>query len=288
MSHDLDPTFLRHQLRVRLRRSRIDTGLAQREVARELGWSESKLLRIENGQVGISRTDLLALLTLYGVIDRDEIAALTTMARDSRHLPWGDYRDVLHPEYLVYLRYEGAASRLRTFQPQAIPGLLQTEEYARRLIEAFAPPDTCSETIDRQVAARMARKVLLERNGGPQLSFVIDEPAVRRSVGPSGADGERVLQEQLQHLKELATRPAITIQILPFSHNFQAGMNGSFVLLELALSGEKLLYLEGTRSSSAVKDDTDQIARFERIFDGLSEAATAPDELATALDKLAA
>lgn len=281
-----DPTFQRHWLRVRLRRSRIDAKLTQREVAEQLGWSESKLLRIEAGQTGISRYDLKALLGVYGVTDPGETAKLVQMAKDSRRQPWGDYRDVLHPEYLVYLRYEGVASRLRTYQPWAIPGLLQTERYALRLIEAFAPPDTPERTIQRQLAARMARQNILERQDPPQMSFIIDETAVRRSVG-TAPDSEQVLQEQLQRLKDLTKHPTVTIQVLPFSYSTRYGMDTSMVLLDLALSGERLLYLEGSRSSTAVRDDTDQIELYDRTFAQLEEAATHPRELAAFLDKLA-
>jgi transcriptional regulator with XRE-family HTH domain len=281
-----DPAVLRHQLRVRLRELRVDAGLAQRQAAKELGWSESKLLRIEGGQVGVSRTDLRALLALYGTTATGEVARLTQMADSSRRQPWGEYRDVLHSEYLVYLRYEGAASRLRTFQPLVVPGLLQTKDYARDLIHTLAEPNTSRETLQRQLDARMRRQQLFESDDGPHLSFIIDEVAIHRPVG-HGKRGREGLRRQLQRLVELNSHSRITIQIMPFSHGSHYSMTRSFVLLDLAVTGEQVLYLEASpRGGSALSSDPAQVRTHEQLFTQLAKDATRPDDLAVFLDKV--
>src|SRR4051794_41070755 len=121
----------RRRLRVELRRARAAAGYTQRDVAEALDWSYSKLLRIENGQVGVSRTDLKALLDHYLITDEGQLKAFAQLARDGRRQPWSAYRDVLNPDYMIYLGHEGSASTIRHFEQLVIPGLLQTEAYAR-------------------------------------------------------------------------------------------------------------------------------------------------------------
>lgn len=285
MARRQDPAVLRHQLRVRLRQLRVDAKLTQRYVADTLGWSESKLLRVEGGQVGLSRTDLKALLELYGVNNIDESAELAQMADHSRRQPWGEYRDVLHPEYLVYLRYEGVASRIRTFQPLVIPGLLQTEEYAHDLIHALASADAPPAALQRQLQARMQRQRLLDSDDGPLLSFIIDESALYRRVD-AGSHSRTVIEQQLQRLVDLSSRPWVTIQILPATHGIHYSMNRSFVLMDLTITNEKVLYLEGSRSGSAASSDPDQISTYEQTFARLTKNATRPDDLAAYLNQV--
>lgn len=284
MALNPESALQRHQLRGNLRRLRTESNLTRRSVVERLQWSESKLLRIETGQVGVSRFDLLALLELYGVDDPGETAELVRMAKESRRQPWGDYRDVLHPEFLVYLRYEGIASRLLTYHPLVVPGQLQTRRFARSLVEVFAPPGTPERVIERQVDVRMVRQEILTRDGGPEMSFILDEAAVRRGGG-TGPERDEILAEQMYRLRELADHPSITIQVLPFRHGLQFGMNGPFVLLELAALNEKMLYFEG-RGSMLVRDDADEVARHERAFSQLARASTAPGDLGAYLDKL--
>src|SRR5438477_3975398 len=125
-----DPTVQRRRLRAELRSARTEAGLTQRQAAEALDWSPSKLLRIENGSVSISTTDLKALLALYGIQDPVKIEELVRMAQSARRHTWSAYRDVFSHEFIVYLGYESSASIIRQVEPLLIPGLLQTEEYA--------------------------------------------------------------------------------------------------------------------------------------------------------------
>jgi transcriptional regulator with XRE-family HTH domain len=283
-----DPMVQRRRLRVELRRARLGAGLTQRQVANELGWSPSKLLRIEAGQVGVSRTDLRALLDHYGVRDPNTVAEFTRLAEQSRRQPWSEYRDVLRPEFVVYLGYEAAASYLCQFEPLGIPGQLQTPDYARRVIWDLASPGTDEKILERQLEARLKRQALLERHDPPNAHFMLDEAVVRRWVGAEGGNAT-IMREQLERLKDLNNRPSITIQVLRFSHGLHYGLRGPFVLLEFPdPEDDDLLYIEGIRSSSANRDSADEITFYKNIFWDLEKAATPPGDLATFLDTITA
>jgi transcriptional regulator with XRE-family HTH domain len=285
MEHPPDPTVQRHRLRMELRRARENANLARRQAATNLGWSESKLVRIEAGQVGISRTDLKALLELYGVNSSEKLTELAELAQQSRRQPWNAYRDVLNAEFVVYLGYESVACRLRSFQPEVIHGLLQTEDYAQGVIRAVAPSTRPEETIKLQVEARMKRQVLLGREDDPELSFILDESAVRRLPGPEARNRE-VMRAQLDRLKELGRLPKITIQILQFSHGFHYGSNGPFTILEFPGGNGGVVYMEGSRPGSMIREEADDVQRYDDLFEELAAAATQPGDLDRYLDEV--
>jgi transcriptional regulator with XRE-family HTH domain len=284
---ELDPTMRRSRLSAELRAARLAAGFTQRQAARDLRWSVSKLMRIEAGQVGVSATDARALLARYGVTDDDQVTHVVALAQHSRRHVMGEYRDVLHPEYLLYLGFENAASQLRQFEPLVVPGLLQTPSYAEAIIRAVALPDIPDAVSTRQVAARLARQALLGRDNPPRMSFVIDEAALRRWVGskPGQAD---ILREQLDHLDELARQPNVTIQVLSFRHGFHYGMMGAFVVLDFDTDDEQLLYLETGRPNLLVRDKPDLVAQYDKLFEDLQAVASSPDELTSVLDSIRA
>ncbi|WP_414168936.1 helix-turn-helix domain-containing protein [Streptoverticillium reticulum] len=251
----------RRQLRTELKKARAKAGLTQLEVAARMDWSPSKLIRIEAGQVGVSRNDLLALLTAYGVTGQDKIDYILELARASRKMPYREYRGLFDKPTLDLLEYEMAASIVRSFEPLLIPGMLQTEEYMRALAVSYAP-DIVGNQLDRLVEARQQRQELLERVERPELFYVLDEAAVRRWIG-----GPRVMTAQLQHLKDLASRPGISIQVLPFALGAHAGLRGPFVLLEFDAEMDDILYLENNPLAEPVfSDDADKTSRFLETF----------------------
>jgi len=273
MEQNLDPTVQRRRLRVELRRARSDAGLTQRQVAEELGWSPSKLLRIENGQVGLSRTDLRALLDHYRVTDPDRIDQFVKMAQQGRKQTWSSYRDVLNPEFMIYLGYEGSTSLLRQYEQLFVPGILQTEEYARAIIQAFAEPNSSQRVIERQIEARMLRQTLLERPDAPAMFFILDEAVVRRWVGTEPGDSS-IMRRQLARLQELSAKPNLTIQIVPFSQGPHFGMQGSFVVLEFPdPEDDDLLFLDNGRTSYTTRDDKEEVAVYKESFFCLEDLA---------------
>ena len=164
MASGQDPMVQRRRLRVELRKARENAGLSQKEVAPAMDWSLSKLIRIEAGSVNISINDLRVLLQHYGVDDRGRIDSLLTMARAAKEPAWWlPYKEVLSPEFSTFLSYESAASIIRNFEPVLVPGLLQTEEYARATLAEMVPPVAVLDAemlgqIDNLVELRMERQ----------------------------------------------------------------------------------------------------------------------------------
>jgi transcriptional regulator with XRE-family HTH domain len=265
-----DPAVLRRRLcrhLVQLRGER-----PQREVAEALDWSPSKVLRIENGAIGVAPTDLRALLALYGVSNPALVEMLVHMAKESRHSVASPYADVLDPEMVFYLRFEVSASALRQYHPYLIPGLLQTEEYARAVIDSFADPQTPAEVRERQLEARLARQAVL---GRVRSHFILDESALRRRVDDDGV----TMRGQLTHIVELSRRGNVTIQVLPFGAGLCRGAQWPFVLLDFPdADDDTLLYLEG-RDTRVTRDDPAELARHEAAFAELSSAAIPDAEL---------
>ena len=274
-----DPVTMRRKLRVELKRLRTAQGLTQRQVAEQLDWSQSKVIRIENGSVAIGVTDLQALLRLYGVEDRETTDGLVEMARGSKRLPFTDYKDVLPAETLRFFAYESSASIVRQVQPLLVPGLLQTEEYTRALLTAWGFE---ASRINQIWASRQERQELLERSDPPETFFIMDEAAVHRPVG-----GEAVMRNQRAHLLELAARPRIAIQVVPFRVGAHPGMRGPFVYLEFPDADDiDVLYLEGQTGDYVFRDEEDVTGRYLETFFTLEKIASPPDDLEKVLSSL--
>jgi transcriptional regulator with XRE-family HTH domain len=274
----------RRRLRLELRKARMDAQLTQREVAQALDWSPSKLLRIENGQVGISRTDLTALLDHYGLEDAERRRHFLTLGQLSRKQVWSKYRDVLNPDFIHYLGYESAAATIRQFELTFVPGLLQTEEYAHQLIDGLAAPGEKSK-VGRQVEARMARQEIIDRPAAPQMFFMLDEAVVHRWVGERPGD-PGIMRRQLRHLAKLDEKPHVNIHIIPFSSGVHLGMMGTFVILEFPdPADDDLLFIENGRKALVTRDDLSEIERYKGTFWGF-ETAVDRHPLGEVLDRI--
>jgi transcriptional regulator with XRE-family HTH domain len=260
------PVVQRRRLRGELRRIRQETGETQEQVAAAMDWSLSKLIRIENGSVGISTNDLKVLLGHYGIVAGDRIEELIALARAAKERSWWrGYSGIAAPKLLQFVEYEAAAMITRSFQPLLIPGLLQTEEYAREVIGKVAEPMP-KDDLDALVALRMKRHELLEKGGPPPwFFFILDEGVVRRMVG-----GQDVIHRQIRHLIELAGRGNVTIEIVPFSAGINRGMHGPFVVFEFPeAEDEDVLYLESPSGDLINRDDQEEIYTYREIFEEL-------------------
>jgi hypothetical protein len=183
---------------------------------------------MEHGRVGFKERDVGDLLTLYGVTDSEERAALLNLAREANTPGWWHaYSDILPTWLEAYVGLEAAASVLRTYEVQLVPGLLQTEEYTRALIRQGSA--VTEEEIVRRGELRASRQEILRRPDAPQLWAVVDEGALRRPVG-----GAEIVREQLKHLIEVTDHPAVTLQVLPFEAGAHAAMGGPFTILRFA------------------------------------------------------
>jgi transcriptional regulator with XRE-family HTH domain len=244
-----DPTVHRRRLRNELRKAREAAGFTQRDTALAMDWSPSKLIRIETGGVSISTNDLRALAAHYGIDDPARVQELLDLARKARERsPWAAYRELSSPEYVAFLAYESTASVIRNFEPLLIPGLLQTEEYAREVIGEFEGPD--KRTVDELVDLRMERQELLNRPDPPGLHFILDQAVITRLVG-----GPEVMRRQLRHLKEMAHRDRVTIRIVPFSYGMYPRLRVPYVLFEFPdPQDEDVLYIENPQGEMIVRE----------------------------------
>ncbi|MFI1990817.1 helix-turn-helix domain-containing protein [Actinoplanes sp. NPDC020271] len=274
-----DPVIQGRKLRAAIRSMRVNAELTQRDVANDLYWSVSKVVRIENGDSRISVNDLRALMDRCGLDDPDQREELIRLSRMSRRQNFLPYRDIVHRNFLTYLRLESIARTIRTFESSIIPGLLQTEEYARAIIGAYRAPDSAESTIALLVQLRMERQEILDRGEDRRFQFIIDESALRRSVGGS----KELMERQFEHLLSVAEKPNVTVGIIPFSAGQYTGMGGPFVHLELSGPGEDdSIFLETAYGDYFARDAADDTRRYLEVFlelEAISEAATLSERI---------
>jgi hypothetical protein len=221
-----EPTVLRMLVGAQLRRLRETSQITCEDAGEAIRASHSKISRLESGRTGFKARDVADLLTLYGVHDEAERAAVLSLAEQaSAPAWWHEYADVVPPWFEAYLGLEPAASVIRTYEVQFVPGLLQTEDYARAVV-LLGHHDAPPEEIERRVALRMRRQRLLRRPRPPKIWAVIDETALRRPIG--GAD---IMRAQIDHLLALAEHPDVTIEIMPFSAGGHSAAGGPITIL---------------------------------------------------------
>lgn len=223
--HGTGPTVPRMILGARLRRLREESGITGLEAGRRIRASHSKISRLEMGRTGFKPRDVEDLLTLYGVTDASERATLLALARQS-NVPgwWHIYHDIVPSWLNVYLGLEQAATVIRAYELQFVPGLLQTEGYARAVLRLG--PDAAEERAERRLQLRMERRRVLERGRPPHLWVVIDEAALRRPMG-----GVALMRAQLEHLIEVSRLPHVTIQVMPFAAGGHPAVGGPVTVL---------------------------------------------------------
>ncbi len=269
------PTVLRMILGRQLQELREKAGLSYEQAAAVIYASEWTLRRMERADVGLKLNYVKTLLITYGIIDSAEIDAFLALAREANKPGWWhSYSDVLPPWFRVFPGLEQAAELIRGYEPQTIPGLLQTEDYARALTEVGFPGAPPAE-IDRRIALRISRQQILTRPNPPRLWVVIDEAALRRPAG-----GPEVMRAQLTHLLDAAARPHITVQILPLAVGMHAAMGGTFYLFRFpAQELPDIIYGENLTSAFYLDKPTD-VATYAQTLDRL--CAQAAPAVATA------
>jgi transcriptional regulator with XRE-family HTH domain len=276
-----NPVVQHRRLRAELRRMRQLAKLTQRDVAQAMDWSTSKLVRIESGEVGISSNDLRMLLRHYGVRDRQLADELVEMARNARKDMWKDYRDVYSLRFLRFVGNEASARIIRGYDSLLIPGLLQTEAYAREVLTyvgqgslGYAGEDLPVDVVERRWHLRRQRQLLHERDDPPKMSFVLDEAVIRRQIG-----GPEIMSHQLRQLCDWQRRPHVTVRVLPFEIGAYRGMRIPFMMLDFMSDDDDLLYLEDNdERETRIADDPARTGIFIDIFLGLEERALSPEE----------
>jgi len=252
------PTVRRLQLGARLRNLRLAKGVTRDKAGYEIRASESKISRMELGRVSFKERDVVDLLKLYGVEDPAEQDRLLTLAREA-NTPgwWHSYGDVLSTWFQNYLDLEQAAELIRTYEIQFVPGLLQTDAYARAVI-MLGHGGATPEEIDRRADLRMARKQMLQRHESPRLWAVLDEAVLRRPIG-----GKEVLREQIESLLAMCEQPSVRLQVIPFESGGHAAAGGAFTILRFPYPDmPDVVYLEHLTSGLYLdkREDVDHYA----------------------------
>jgi transcriptional regulator with XRE-family HTH domain len=273
-------TAPRRQLGRHLRDLRSQAGLSVRAAARALEWSETKLWRLETGRTSTRAPDVEQMCQMYGA-PAELTASLAALAKETTARGWWlSYEDVINVRFDIYLGLEEAATRLRWYETELVPGLLQTADYARALIRA-GHPELDEDEIGRRVELRVARQSLLTRAvNPPTLHVVLNEAVLRWPVG-----GSKVMAEQLTHLLAVGNLPNVSIRVVRFDAGVHAGvMSGPFVLLEFPSNGngqpsEPPTVYRDSFTGALFLDKPHEIAKYDRAFKDIWKAAS--DEAAS-------
>jgi transcriptional regulator with XRE-family HTH domain len=275
------PTVQRMLVGTQLRRLRTEAGLSREQAGEAIRASEWKIHRLENGQVGFKDRDIIDLLRLYGVTDPTEIAEFVALAREANSPGWWQhYGDVLPPWFRTYVDLESVATLIRTYEGQFVPGLLQTDDYMRAVVQG-AHLEESAEEVGRRVRLRMARQILLTREQPPRLWAVLDEAALRRPVG-----GREVMRGQLERLIEATKLPNVTLQVLPFRAGAHPAMQGAFSILRFAdRELPDLVYLEHL-TNAVYLDKRDEVERYLDVMELLCVQSEPPARTVELLERI--
>jgi hypothetical protein len=276
------PTARRIILGAQLRRLRERAGVARSDAAWSIRGSDSKMSRLEAGKVGFKERDVSDLLTMYGITGSDERELLLDMTRRSNEPGWWQpYGDVLPDWFEDYVGLEMSASRIQTYELLFVPGLLQTEAYARAIITS-GHPDRASADDERRLAVRMRRQQMLGRRDAPTLWAILDEAVLHRPIG-----GPATLAAQIEHLLELMSLPSVVVQVLPFTLSGYAA-ESTFSILRFAEPELPDLVYQEHLTAAVFLDKRPEVEAYSRVMDRVAVDALTPDETRQYLTKLAA
>jgi len=265
------PTVLRILLGSQLRMLREVKGITREEAGYAIRASGSKISRMELGRVSFKERDVTDLLKLYGV-DDDETATLVALAIQANSPGWWHkYGDVLPDWFQVYVGLEEAASLIRLYEVQFVPGLLQTADYARAVVR-LGQPAAAPEEIGRRISLRMGRQELLTKPGGPRLWAIVDEAALRRPIG-----GKEVMRAQLEQLILATEEPQVTLQVMPFRSGGHAAEAGAFTIMRFPEPDlPDVVYLEQL-TSALYLDKRDDVEKYTEVMERLSVESESPE-----------
>ncbi|NJQ03198.1 helix-turn-helix domain-containing protein [Streptomyces zingiberis] len=271
-------TVPRRQLGRHLRELRNRARLTVRAAATALEWSDQKIWRIETGQTSMRSLDVEVMCRVYGA-GAELTEGLMGLAKETKNRGWWhSYGDVIPAGFDLFIGLEGAAADMRQYIKDLVPGLVQTEDYARVLIQADNP-DVDPDEIERRVHVRLARQELLTRvTAPPTLELALGEAVLRQPIG-----GGEVMTRQLNRLAEVMDMPNVSLRIVPFSAGVHQGlMSGPFTILRFPVNGDgrpmepPTVYMEGF-TGDLYLDKSHEIERYDRAFTSIWEAAMEAD-----------
>jgi transcriptional regulator with XRE-family HTH domain len=279
---DGSPTALRMILARQLQALREKSGMSHEQAAQAIDSSESTIRRMERAEGGLEPLTVKSLLMAYGVSDAGEIDAFLALSRDaSKPGWWHSYDDVLPSWFRAAVGLEESASLIRAYEPQVVPGLLQTEGYIRAITAASSPAAT-EDFTERAVALRLARQQLLGRPDPPEYRVVLDETVLRRTIG-----GHKVMRAQLEHLIQAAGQPQVTIQVMPFAAGWHPALYGMFNIFRFPVAQlPDIVYTEALTGAYYL-DKPDESARYTEALDRLCAQAASPERTVTILGEIA-
>jgi transcriptional regulator with XRE-family HTH domain len=277
-----EATVLRMLLGAQLRRLREASGISAEKAGYEIRASRSKISRMETGRVGLKIRDVEDLLTLFGVTGEQERDKVITLAKRSRAPEWWTkYNDILPDWFETYIGLESAAASIRSFEMQFVPGLFQTDDYARAVTRLGHQTASAAE-VERRVGLRRKRQELLVRAQPPRIWVVMDEAVLRRPLG-----GVPVMRAQLRHLIEVAALPHVTLQVVPFARGGHAGAGGSFSILRFEEQDlPDVVYIEQL-TSAVYLDQRADIEHYLEVVDQLSGEALTPASTVRFIEQVA-
>ncbi|MEJ2869461.1 helix-turn-helix transcriptional regulator [Actinomycetospora sp. OC33-EN08] len=277
---DPGPTARRIIVGAQLKRLREQASVTRAAAGYHIRGSESKISRMESGKVGFKHRDVDDLLTLYGEGETERRARLLELATQANEAGWWQRPGEAVPDWFSeYVGLEAAAVRIQAYELLFVPGLLQTEDYARAIVTR-GRPDEATPTENERVDVRMKRQRILDRPDAPRLWAVIEESVLHRPIG-----GHQVLAAQLEHLAERSRRPNITLQVLP-SELSGYGSEAAFTMLRFAAADvPDITYIEGL-TGALYLDRRAEVEEYSRSMDQLTIDALSPDETRSLLAKL--
>jgi transcriptional regulator with XRE-family HTH domain len=263
------PTVRRRRIARELRQLRERSSMTLDQAARQLDMSKSNLSRIENAQIGIKPRDVRAALALYEVTGADAEAIIEIARGAQQRGWWQNYGDVLPQWFEFYVGLEAEASVIRTYEAESVPGLLQTEDYARAIYVLTAG----EAEVDRKVSARIQRQAVLHRDPPAELSVVLNEAVLVRPVG-----GAKVMSQQLDQVADLAQLPNVTVQVLPFEAGGHPAMTTPYVIVSFAdAPDESIVYLENLTNGQAL-EEPEHVRGYTMVHETLRDRALDPGD----------
>jgi transcriptional regulator with XRE-family HTH domain len=276
MASDQGPVIQSALLRAELISLRKERSLTQQQVAGAMEWSPSKLIRVEGGFSSITKVDLDALLTEYGVTSESHRERLHALNRGAKEAGWWDrYKGDVSTDYLSYVGFEAGAASIRQFQLAIVPGLLQTAEYAE-IVTAVGPVEP--DSVGAMVRLRLQRQSeLARRSSPPRQYFVLDEGVIRRHVGIKR--NRAIMPNQLRSIADRVERDRLaTVRVIPFEAGAHPGLIDPFTLFEFEAGLSDMLFLDADRSPVMSSGDDPRVAQYAGYFEDLIEDALSAEE----------